>query len=73
MNIIPAEQFVRSCYLHTSLDFLNYPGDVANKHLRNFYAYITGNHNQGPLNFVRWHLVFMGHRMERILYHISDF
>jgi len=60
MKIIPAEQFGGSCYLQTSLDFLNYPGDGANRHLRNVYAYITGVHNQGRLNFVRWHLVFMG-------------
>jgi hypothetical protein len=55
-----AEQFGGSCYRHTSLDFLNYPGDGSNRHLRNFYASITGVHNQGWINSVRWHLVFMG-------------
>jgi len=60
MRVIPAEQFGGSCYRHTGLDFLNYAGDEGNRHLRNFYAYITGVHNQGRLNFVHWHLVFMG-------------
>jgi len=60
MKIIPAEQYGGSCYLQTSLDFLNYPGVGGNRNLRNFYAYITGVHNQGRLNFVGLNLVFMG-------------